>query len=246
MNMDIDTSKERLDDLGRNGFCIWQNPSLFCFGMDAVLLSHFAEITDKAKVLDICSGNGIIPIMLRALDMGGSYTAIEYIKENVDLANKSIAYNHMEDVMTMIHGDITDENLVLPERLYDVVTVNPPYMIGKHGLVNDFDAKAIARHEITCTLEDVVKFAAKYLRVHGKLYMVHRPFRLPEIMNEMSKYHIEPKRMRLVYPYVDKEPNMVLIEAVKGGNPRLTVEKPLIVYKDVNVYTDEVKNMYQG
>lgn len=127
---------------------------------------------------------------------------------------------------------------------FDVVTSNPPYMTGNHGLVNPELPKAIARHEVLCTLEDVIGQASGLLRENGRFYMVHRPFRLAEIMTMMVKYHLEPKRMKLVYPYIDKEPNMVLIEGLKGGKSRITVEKPLIVYKEPGVYTDEIYDVY--
>ena len=127
---------------------------------------------------------------------------------------------------------------------FHVITMNPPYMTGNHGLVNPGDAKAIARHEITCSLEDMISQASKVLKCKGRFYMVHRPFRLAEIMTLMVKHHLEPKRMRLVYPYADKEPNMVLIEGLKGGNSRITVEPPLIVYDAPGVYTEELKRMY--
>ena len=125
-----------------------------------------------------------------------------------------------------------------------MVTTNPPYMVGNHGLTGENQAKIIARHETLCTLEDVVSQAAKVLKPRGRFYMVHRPFRLAEIMSVMVKYRIEPKRMRLVHPYVDKDPNMVLIEGMRGGNSRMTVEKPLIVYERPGVYTREVLDIY--
>ena len=124
------------------------------------------------------------------------------------------------------------------------MTSNPPYMTGQHGLVNPDMPKAVARHEILCTLEDVIGQASALLKENGRFYMVHRPFRLAEIMVTMSRYRLEPKRMKLVYPFVDKEPNMVLIEGLKGGRPRVTVEKPLIVYEKPGVYTSEIYDIY--
>lgn len=124
------------------------------------------------------------------------------------------------------------------------MTSNPPYMIGQHGLQNPYMAKAIARHEILCTLEDVVSQAAAVLKDRGRFYMVHRPFRLAEIFQVLMKYKLEPKRMQLVYLYIDREPNMVLIEARKGGNSRITVERPLIVYEKPGVYTSDILEIY--
>ena len=129
-------------------------------------------------------------------------------------------------------------------RFFDVITTNPPYMLGEHGLKNEADAKTIARHEVLCTLDDILRESAKLLKFKGRFYMVHRPFRLPEILTKMSMHGIEPKRMRLVHPYIDKEPNMVLIEGSRGGRPRMKVEPPLIVYREPGVYTEELLQGY--
>ena len=117
-------------------------------------------------------------------------------------------------------------------------------MIGNHGLKNDDLPKTIARHELLCNFEDIVRETYKILVPGGRFYLVHRPFRLAEIMATLIQFGLEPKRMRLVYPYIDKEPNMVLIEAKKGGNSRITIEKPLIVYQDKNEYTEEIIQLY--
>ena len=158
------------------------------------------------------------------------------------MASRSVKYNNMEDRVSIRQGDIKEAAGIFGAASFHVVTCNPPYMIGQHGLTNPHMPKAIARHEILCTLEDVVSQAAKLLGDRGRFYMVHRPFRLTEIMNVLTKYKLEPKRMQLVYPYI--EPNMVLIEALKGGNSRITVERPLIVYEKPGVYTKEILEMY--
>ena len=160
------------------------------------------------------------------------------------MARRSVAYNHLEEKIDIVTGDIKDASSIFGASSFDVITTNPPYMIGEHGLKNPDEAKAIARHEVLCTLEDVVRESAKLLRPKGRFYMVHRPFRLSEIFCCMTRYGIEPKRMKLVHPFVDKEPNMVLIEGLRGGNPRMTVEKPLIVYKGKGEYTDEIYDVY--
>ena len=152
--------------------------------------------------------------------------------------------NNQQDKITIKQGDIKTASKDLGAAMFDVVTTNPPYMNNAHALVNPDEAKAIARHEIKCALEDVVREGSKLLKVGGKMYMVHRPFRLMEIITMMKKYKLEPKRIRFVHPYIDKEANMVLIEACKGGKSMVKIEKPLIVYKDVNVYTDEIHNIY--
>lgn len=235
---------ERLDDLNRNHFHIIQDPSRFCFGMDAVLLSGFACVNEGETVIDLCSGNGIIPILLAAKTDGSHFTGLEIQDFNVDMAGRSILCNGIEDRVEMVQGDVCNASSVFPKASFDVVTCNPPYMLGSHGLVNPDSAKAIARHEILCTLNDVVREASLLLKPGGRFYLVHRPFRLAEIISTLSAFKLEPKRMKFVHPFIDKEPNMVLIEAVRGGKPRLTIEAPLIVYKEPGVYTDEIYTVY--
>ena len=235
---------ERLDELHRNGYKIIQNPERFCFGMDAVLLSGFASALEGEKVLDLGTGTGIIPILMAAKTPADHLTGLEIQEESADMARRSVAYNDLEDRIDIVTGDIKDASNLFGASSFDVITTNPPYMIADHGLVNPDEAKALARHEIKCTLEDVISQSAKVLRPGGHFFMVHRPFRLSEIFTLMTTYKLEPKRMRMVYPYVDAEPNMVLIEGVRGGKPRLSVEKPLIVYKERGKYTDEIYDIY--
>lgn len=235
---------ERIDDLQRNGYRIIQNRDGFCFGMDAVLLSGFARVKERERALDLGTGTGIIPILLEAKTPGEHFTGLEIQKRSADMARRSVELNGLSDRISIVEGDIKEAVSMFGRASFDVVTSNPPYMTGSHGLVNPELPKAIARHEILCTLEDVISQAAGLLRENGRFYMVHRPFRLAEIMTVMVKYHLEPKRMKLVYPYIDKEPNMVLIEGLKGGRSRITVEKPLIVYKEPGVYTDEIYDVY--
>lgn len=235
---------ERIDDLQRNGYRIIQNPEKFCFGMDAVLLSGFVRVKPGANVLDLGTGTGIIPILLEAKTDAAHLSALEIQEESADMARRSVMLNHLEHKIDIVTGDIKEAESLFDAASFDVITCNPPYMIGKHGITNEGDAKAIARHEILCTLEDIVSRAAKLLKPGGNFFMVHRPFRLAEIMAVLQAYKLEPKRMQLVYPFVDKEPNMVLIEANRGGKPRLTVEKPLIVYKEPGVYMPEIYEIY--
>lgn len=236
--------QERLDELHRNGYYIIQDPDRFCFGMDAVLLSGFVKVKKGERLLDLGTGTGIIPILLEAKTEGGHFTGLEIQKESADMAFRSVKLNHLEEKIDIITGDIKDASKIFGASSFDVITTNPPYMIGQHGLSSSNEAKAAARHEILCTLEDVLCESAKLLKPKGRFYMVHRPFRLAEIMHKMVTYGLEPKRMQLVYPFVDKEPNMVLLEGLRGGNSRLSVEKPLIVYKEKGVYTDEIYDIY--
>lgn len=235
---------ERLDDLHRNGYKIIQNENRFCFGMDAVLLSGFAIVKEGEIVLDLGTGTGIIPILLAGKTKGRYFTGLEIQSSSADMAERSVQYNHLEDRISIIEGDIKEAGKLFEPASFDVITSNPPYMTGQHGLVNPDQEKAIARHEICCTLEDVISQTAKLLRVGGRFYLVHRPFRLAEIIHMLVEYRLEPKRMKLVYPFVDREPNMVLIEAVRGGKSRITVERPLIVYQEPGVYTNEIYDIY--
>jgi tRNA1Val (adenine37-N6)-methyltransferase len=235
---------ERVDDLQRNHYQIIQDPGRFCFGMDAVLLSGFAHVKPGERALDLGTGTGIIPILLEAKTEGEHFTGLEIQPESADMARRSVRLNHLEERIDIVTGDIREASNLFGASSFEVVTTNPPYMIGQHGLKNPEDAKAIARHEVLCSLDDVLRESARILKPQGRFYMVHRPFRLAEIFSRMVEYRIEPKRMKLVYPYIDKEPNMVLIEGARGGKSRLTVEKPLIVYKEQGVYTDEIYEIY--
>ena len=243
MNVEI-KANERVDELGRNGYRIIQNPDRFCFGMDAVLLSDFAKVKEGDRVLDFCTGNGIIPILMEAKTKAFCFKALEIQEESAQMARRSVQLNHLEEKIEIITGDVKEADRLFAAASFHAVTCNPPYMIGQHGLTNPDSPKAIARHEILCTLEDIVKQGARVLMPGGSFYMVHRPFRLVEIFDTFTRYKLEPKRMRLVYPYVDKEPNMVLIQATKGGKSRITVEKPLIVYENPGVYTKEIMDLY--
>lgn len=235
---------ERIDELNRNGYQIIQDKNRFCFGMDAVLLSGFAKVKPGETVLDLGTGTGIIPILLEAKTDGAHFTGLEIQPDSADMARRSVALNALERKVDIVTGDIKDASKLFGASSFDVITTNPPYMIGQHGLQNPDEAKAIARHEVLCTLEDIMRESSKLLKPKGRFYMVHRPFRLSEIFCCMTKYGIEPKRMKLVHPFIDKEPNMVLIEGLHGGNPRMTVEKPLIVYKEQGKYTDEIYDIY--
>lgn len=235
---------ERIDDLQRNNYRIIQDPERFCFGMDAVLLSGFAKAKEGDHVIDLGTGTGIIPILMEAKTKASNLVGLEIQPESADMAQRSVELNHLEKKIRIVMGDIREASSIFGAATFDVVTSNPPYMTEHHGITNEKSPKAIARHELLCTLEDVICQAAKLLRPGGSFYMVHRPFRLADIMVLMREYHLEPKRMKLVYPYIDKDPNMVLIEGLRGGRPRMTVEKPLIVYKEPGVYTDEIYEIY--
>lgn len=235
---------ERIDDLQRNGYRIIQNPERFCFGMDAVLLAGFAKDAAGKRLLDIGTGTGILPLLLEARTEILQLFGLEIQEESADMARRSVKLNGLEEKIKIVTGDIKEADKLFEAASFGVITCNPPYMIGQHGLQNAEMTKTIARHEVCCTFQDIAEMTAKLLRPGGHFYLVHRPFRLAEILVTLSCSRLEPKRMQLVYPFADKEPNMVLIEAVRGGRPRMTVEKPLIVYESPGVYTEEIYNIY--
>ena len=235
---------ERLDDLQCKGYQIIQNPDMFCFGMDAVLLADFATGKKGGKVMDLGTGTGIIPILMEARDKAAHFTGLEIQNESADMALRSVIYNNLSEKIDIVCGDIKEVGSIFERESYDAVVSNPPYISGSHGLENPSEPKNIARHEILLTLEDVIKAAAYLLKVGGAFAMVHKPFRLAEIIRLLSAYRLEPKRMCMVHPHENKEPNMVLIEAVKGGNPMIKIEPTLIVYNKDGSYTDELLKRY--
>lgn len=235
---------ERVDDLQRCGYRMIQDPGRFCFGMDGVLLSGFARAAAGDTLLDLGTGTGIIPVLMAAKTEAEHLTGLEIQSDSVDMARRSVRLNGLEARITIVEGDIKAADKLFDAASFDVITANPPYMTRNHGLRNPEAPKAIARHEILCTLEDVIRVSSRLLRTGGSFFLVHRPFRLSEIMVELHRYGLEPKRMRMVHPYADSEPNMVLLQAIRGGKPRLTVEKPLIVYTKTGVCSEEIEEIY--
>ena len=235
---------ERIDDLQRNGYRIIQKKKGFCFGMDAVLLSGFAQVKEGEVAVDLGTGTGIIPILLEAKTKGKHFTGLEIQEEVTEMAGRSVRLNQLENRVDIVRGDIKEASRLFGKASFDVVTSNPPYMNDNHGLKNPDLPKAIARHEVFCTLDDVCREASLLLKSGGRFYMVHRPHRLVEIITALKTYKLEPKRMKLVHPFADKEANMVLIEAVRGGKSMMKVEAPIIVYKEPGVYTQEIYDVY--
>lgn len=235
---------ERIDELHRNGYRIIQKKDGFCFGMDAVLLSGFAAVKEGERALDLGCGTGIIPLLLEAKTRGRHFTGLEIQREMADMAARSVRLNRLQDKIDIIEGDIKEAGLIFGGASFDVVTANPPYMNDSHGLKNPDLPRAIARHEVLCTLQDVVREAAKVLRPGGRFYLVHRPRRLIEIITELAGYGLEPKRLKFVHPFADREAKMVLIEAARGGRSFVRVEKPLIVFRERGIYTDEINEIY--
>ena len=232
-------------DILRNGYKILQDTERFQFGIDAVLLADFAGKSVKAgeKVIDLGTGTGIIPLLMVKKCETASYTGLEVQKESADMAARSVAMNGLEGTIRITHGDLREVAGLFDQHSFNVVTCNPPYMIDAHGKGNELDAKTIARHEVLCNLEDVAAAADYLLAPHGRFFMIHRPFRLPEIFESLAAHKLEPKRMRLIHPFADKEPNMVMIEARKNAKRRLTIEPPLVVRYDNGDYTAEINRI---
>ena len=298
---------ERVDDLQRAGLRIIQDPELFCFGMDAVLLSAYVQMKKARRGLDLGTGNGIIPILLSDRTDCLSLTGLEIQEASADLAKRSVALNGLGDRISIVRGDIREADRIFAAASFDFITCNPPYRQAGSGRITGtpagggkaigtsagsgritgtpagggkaigtpagnnprgqsqengqpkgdaapdqtagtcgIDPRAIARHEILCSFEDVVRAAAALLRPGGHFYLVHRPLRLAELITKLCTGGLEPKRMRLVYPHVDKAPNMVLLDCVRGGAPELRVEPPLIVYDGNGSYTPELLEIYYG
>ena len=236
---------EQIDTL-KNGYKIIQDSERFQFGIDAVLLADFACKGLKAgeSVIDLGTGTGIIPLLMAKGCEAAAFTGLEVQKDSADMAARSVALNALEGRIRIINGDLKESEKLFPRHSFNVVTCNPPYMIDAHGKGNELDALTIARHEVLCTLEDVVAAADSLLATHGHFFMIHRPFRLPEIFSSLEKHKMEMKRMRLVYPFAGKEPNLVLIEARKNAKRRLTIEPPLVVRNDDGQYTAEIRQIY--
>lgn len=232
-------------DILLNGNQIIQSKNTFMYGIDAVLLADFVrtQIHKTDSYIDICSGNGIIPLLLT--DVVEKITALEIQTEIAEMAKKSMELNNLQNRISVINGDLKKVEGLFSKHSFNCVSCNPPYMINQHGRQNSLDAKTIARHEVLCNLEDVISAADYLLHSHGKFFMVHRPFRLPEIFFVMKNHGLEPKRMRLIQPFENTEPNLVLIEARKDANPSLEIEKSLIVRDARGEYTEEIKKIYQ-
>ena len=314
---------ERLDDLQRGrvldpdhpeeparSLRIIQDPARFCFGMDAVLLSAYVQMKKARRGLDLGTGNGIIPLLLSDRTDCAHLTGLEIQPASADLAARSVSFNHLEDRISILQGDIREADRIFAAASFDFITCNPPYRAAGSGRINGWvtdnaagsgringpaepgagtdsgknrikgikissatlsadhpdvqkglgeqnasaaadptnglDPRAIARHELLCSFDDVAEAAARLLRPGGHFYLVHRPLRLPELITKLCARGLEPKRMRLVYPHIDQAPNMVLLDCVRGGAPELRVEPPLIVYEKDGSYTPELMQIYYG
>ena len=242
----MDKQGLRLDELGRKGYRILQDPDAFCFGVDAVLLADFAEISRSERVLDLGTGNGILPLLLDARDRGGEIVGLELQEDAAALARENFALNGAETRLRAVRGDLREASALFGRASFDAVVTNPPYQEVGRGLVNPDGAKSIARHEIACTLEDVLREASAVLRPRGRFYMVHRPKRLAEILSGMEREGIAPRTLRFVHSRAGDPASLLLVSGVRGGGKELTVLPPLILYGEDGKYTPEVYEIYYG
>ncbi len=235
---------ERLDDLELKGLKIIQDPSKFCFGIDAVLLSAFAKVKPGENVVDIGTGTGIIPLLLSAKTDAKYIKAVEIQPDMADMAKRSVLYNNLQDRIEIICNDIKRADSFIKKSSVDVVVSNPPYIKSSHAITNPKNSLRLVRHEIACTLEDILSAASNMLKYHGRFYMIHKAHRLTEIVCKMREYKLELKRLRSIHPFADKPAKMVLIEGVKQANPWLDIDPPLIIYKNDAEYTEEIIKIY--
>ncbi len=235
---------ERIDDLQYKGLKIIQNTDGFCFGVDSVLLTEFAKDMKKNKtIVDLGTGTGIIGILLSKKVEASKVIGIEIQKDVAEMASRSVELNNLQNTMQILNEDV--KNLSLEKNSFDYVVTNPPYKKVGTGIINKEDKQIISRHETTVNLDEWIKVASNLLKDNGAIYMVHRPERLNEIIENLRKYRLEPKRIRFVYPKISKDANLVLIKAVKYANSFLKVEKPLIIYNEDGSYTDEILKIYE-
>lgn len=235
---------ERIDDLQIDGLKLIQDDDLFCFGVDAVLLANFAKDTLSKTTVDLCSGNGIVGILLAAKTKAEKIYCVEVQSRSASLARRSVELNQLQNRIEIIEDNLTNCSAYIPKASVDVVTCNPPYIADKGGLQNKTDEKNIARHEILCTLEDVIRESAAMLRFNGKLFLVHKPERLVDIFCTMRKYGIEPKRVQFVHPQPYKKANIVLVEGARSGGAELKMMPPLYVYDENHNYSKEIHAIY--
>lgn len=245
MEQNLVRENERVDDLQINGLKIIQEPNGFCFGIDAVLLVNFTKVKKNAKVVDLGTGTGIIPILLAGKTKLEKAYGIEIQEEVADMANRSVLLNNLQDRVEIINADLKEIDTILKPNMFNVITSNPPYMDGK-DIINENTKKAISRHEVKCDLNDVMRVASRLLMNGGSFFMVHRPSRLADIICLARQYNLEPKYLRFVHSRASKAPNLILIQFTKGGRPELKIMNPLYIYEEDGSYTSEIQAIYDA
>ena len=236
---------ERIDDLQLNNLKIIQRNDGFCFGIDSVLLSDFAKNMKKnCNVVDLGTGTGIIGILLCEKTNLKKIVGVEIQETIADMATRTVKLNNLEDKFEILNCDIKNLDKFIKRESIDYIVTNPPYKKTNSGLTNENEIKLISRHEVKADLEDFIKISFKLLKDKGSIFMVHRPERLVDIIFEMRKNKIEPKRIRFVHSDNESEPKLILIEGIKNGKSFLKIEKPLYIYDKSRNYTDEILEIY--
>ncbi|MCI5604325.1 MAG: tRNA1(Val) (adenine(37)-N6)-methyltransferase [Clostridia bacterium] len=234
---------ECLDDL-QNGFFVIQKKNGFKFGIDAVLLADFSKDAPSKTTLDLCTGTGIVPILLSAKTKTPKIHALEIQSEIAEMAERSVEYNKLSDRVFIKCGDLRNAALIYGKSSFDKITCNPPYMKCGAGIINNIDTKTISRHEVMCTIDDVIRSSADLLIPKGRFFMIHRPSRIADIMCSMKKYKIEPKKLRFIHPSPEKAPTMVLVEGMYHGGDELKILPPLYVHNEDGTYSEEIDKIY--
>lgn len=242
--MELLKNDESLEDLQICDLKLIQKNDGFRFGADAVLLSDFAKSVHSEKTLDLCTGSGVIPILLSAKTKTKEFFALEIQEDICEMAQRCVKLNKLEDRITIIQGDLKEADRIYGKRVFDLITCNPPYMPVGTAVMNVTDSKIVARHEVMCNLEDVITSSAKLLKQKAHLMLVHKPSRLADIICLMRKYEIEPKRIRFVHKSPDAEPSLVLVDGAYKGGIELRIMPPLIMYNEDGTETDELKRIY--
>lgn len=237
---------ERLDDLQRSGLVIIQNPAGFRFSMDAVLLAEFATVRPRDRAIDLGTGTGVIPLLVWARRQPAEIVGIEILEEMADMAERSVQINGLSDRIKIVHGDLRDAVDLFGVGSFDVVLSNPPYIKVDEGTLSPEGHLTVAKHEVSCTMEDVVNVAAGLVKPRGRVAMVHRASRLADLLSSMREANLEPKRLRLVQARLDAPPMMVLVEAVKDVKAGLQVMPTLMLYGEDRQYSEETKQIYFG
>lgn len=237
---------ERIDDLQREGLRIIQNPDWFCFGIDAVLLSDFIRIRPGKRAVEFGSGTGIIPILLTARTQVARIHSFEIQGEVADMARRSVQMNGLEERIEIVHGNLTEAPEYLGAGEIDVVFSNPPYMTADDGMSSPTQQKAISRHELTFSLEELFASASRLLKDRGDLFLVHRPHRLVDLLVAARAHDLEPKTLRFVHPKDGEAPNILLLHCKKRGRPELKFMPPLVVYNERGDYTEAIHEIYRS
>ena len=243
-NIQLINEDENIDDLQLNGLSLIQKKDGFKFGIDAVLLSDFANVKTRHRAIDLCTGTGIVTFLLYGKYSPQEVVGVEIQSDMVEMAERSVKLNSLESKVSFINLDLKDIDGLKELGRFDVLTVNPPYKLNNSGIINPLDKLAIARHEIMCNLEDVIYAARVLLKDNGRMFIVHRPERLADIFTLMRKYKIEPKRVKMIHPKVNKAPNIVLVEGQRDGGSYLKWDEPLYVYNEDGKYTEDIDRIY--